>query len=1810
MDPQADHNQSKPGRDHQVQRDLHHNIPRLRRELQPQSQPIQVQKDWPQYPGRELQDLPFEQSTQSYTELFSQQHYPQADNNIDEKQLAELEEQIKQEYIQQNHQRHWYYARFCHYFAKRRIEQINLPDYHASLLKLRLQNQGVSQRSHPKSTDGPKVEDYFRRLEVFLTAKGPEKSQEVFSNTWNACHSPPYPIFPSGGPAYQNKVARLYQIDIECKLKFYTLLQGGLNVYKVFQQSNDHSDIVGWFHPHQERQHQFVTVETINEPFTFTIPDSFWPTFEGTQIEVNCFVETTSKIKYFFCFDPPVGLNEIPFWNPETRLKGLGSGSSSNGKETVRRRSMSPKKAARSLKKKNSSAKFGRGMDGSCSNEEVKKSSPSLSPRRDSGIESELASKDSIHTITPYDVEEDMVKPLNVESLSSDSGDTDVDTIGEVENVSGLEKEQEKKMDENLDHGLEAFLTPIKSKGEDVPFIDTDDANGEGSNDFSLSLIGLGCMMASNNKLFRVGKGKEERQVETPNRDSNDDAFVTNNLVGIKRMSPKDLPRLNTIGLVRDTCQQLASTGSENELERLLSREQGSEHESPDEYSHIGITQENFKTADLTGRDATSSPESECELERIFSLSREQISEPETLDEHLADEQISGIRSLDNFSDVSEENRRDASIQDFSFRVPYLVRKAGVSVSISPPRFCRSDAPSPSAEILGEVCSLKETEFCASGLKNTVVDEVGRSVTLGSSEESLDGSAQMEDACMFASLEGVSSNCGSAISWSVMRNIKADPFMVKDSEVGSCSDVSVDGLTGAGAEAEDQFDGIQVKVISSSQRRLRDTELDFPSIENYEALPIYDESIDSIEVEDDGDIVSSSERFSPITQGVLSSMTPKHSVPYAIKNNRIPPASYHASIYSSLRPEYVETFDGNSPEESLIGAEGCSEGESEEEMGYIEPQDFWMQACKGKMISKTEREVDTETEVETDEEERQYLLEMGRNMKKRNPGLLGPTVDEDGRVLMGISPARFDGAPRTIRRSIPQMDGPNSPPLLEVDSGPAERIWSPSPRKKLQKVNRSKSPNSMKKSSSSSLGRIFQNSKVEGMEGEIRDLRTEVEELKKMVDNLERELKVVKSIEENGCVAAEKMKRRMNEVWGAIYGKGWDGEKIGEVGEDWKDRDEVECTREVRDAGLLRVVGRMKREMNEKGEKFKESDEFWKERGIEPYEMDLMLPIPTEPESRRNKEKEKDEDPMRVDTSTPMEIPEEEVSKYVATSKGLETNDSLTSQYLEFEDAIISASSNLKPEEELSMWKKEKLDLRYQRKSLENDVRKFRYMVKEALGIELDVAGLGLSSGLGSSLGSRADGAVAVEVDGCEFEESDGGDGEKGREDWMLEEIAEVVEEAPVEISVEIQKDIGREVKEMLDDAEVVDLMVSSPLPPYPVQAIERNLSTFPQHPLTLQRSEDSSISYRGESEEIPVEVEKQVKKMLHNVWVQNVAKIKRFEELPDTDHSLGRYDPVVRMVLWNIIKRNFSREEIERMRWDVSKEGGSGKGRAIFGDSFEERKIREGTGDQQESTQLSEKLDEGCIPDKGPKYIEHLAYLSKAKRTNISRGNINRGMRPIEGCLGLVDMNGGEKIGSWKPGNAEMRELIETGAISAREIGGGKGKGKEMEGEMEKGKKVDSLQDEIAKGKAKEKAVEEAEEKKVEYLMRHVLGRQEVERARMEEWWEIERGRDLEEIRRLGREVEVLRGEVANLKMGVSGVGRGRGRTNMRKRDVCGDEDSGDSEDSGESGEEDGEGERDEENGYGGGGGNAYGNANKKGFWDWVGGGILWRQD
>lgn len=730
----------------------------------------------------------------------------------------------------------------------------------------------------------------------------------------------------------------------------------------------------------------------------------------------------------------------------------IWAGSGSAGKETVRRRSRTPKKTAKSIRKEKRSARVGLGMDDSCSDDIIGYSSlsPGLSLKKDSGIDCEMVAEALANSAAFYDVEQDMVKPLNVGSLDSTTGS--INTIGRIEDgLKELRKEEIKIVDE-----LEAFSTPKKSKGKGIALVDLDDPEEDSTWDFTQSLFSLDRMLASTDKIPRA-ENEENIQGVSPTKVSDGDVFLAPSQVGI---SPKDLPPRHTAGLTQVVNQHPVVIESVNDLGSISSPGQASKHDKPDEPSFCLISPEIPQTISEASSRGINSSESENELEKIFSKGQKQvsepgtphgrlqgehssdvakaiinapISEPGTLDEYPPDKDpIPDTKPLRNTLDASQEKRRNATIGGFSLLVPHIVREAKDSLYITPSRFSGNDTPSSSAEGLGEVTSLKEIEFCASGLKNHVTDEleVEGNSTLGNLELNVGNPAQMEDDHILSSLEGFSSNLGSPMSLSVMGSRESDPFTSIDVEVGSCSRASVDCSAKAKAENDEKSTCAQ-----ESDRLLQEFKVRYPLIKGDEPLPSYDASVNSIEAENECDI-ERSEAFSPVHQNVIASMTPKHdyverrSQRVRDTNNLLRGGIFLESKYPhdpargraasqpsrpgmnwfpprSRRPSAVNKFEGTGSEEWLLGKGDFSE--SETEMRYEEPEGFWMQDSEGKMTGTTKTNAEMETEAETDEEG-QYLLAMDRKMKKRNPGLFEPMFDENDREFMGISQYSVDGS--------------------------------------------------------------------------------------------------------------------------------------------------------------------------------------------------------------------------------------------------------------------------------------------------------------------------------------------------------------------------------------------------------------------------------------------------------------------------------------------------------------------------------------------------------------------------------------------------------------------------------------------------------------------------------------------------------------------------------------------------------------------------------------------------------------------------------
>ncbi|KAF5876340.1 uncharacterized protein Bfra_002745 [Botrytis fragariae] len=1140
---------------------------------------------------------------------------PEPVEDID-KQILELEKQIEQEYK-----------------VSAIAAQYDTAEKPTAIIPKQLQIKDLL---------GADIEDQFEKLAAAqLTCVFPQLKQKYLERNWEAilCGERPLPPF---HPAVlsPHRVPKLFKIEIRILVKAYTILESSLSVCKIPTQEYVRSIDIESVHERQEFQlHKACTAVAYTSDILH-IPDSLLPvTKEGVRIAVQSFARVGELVSYLYCFDPPLSPETVPLENPEAKYKDLDivfpvdeAGTKSvSGKETVRRRERTPIKTGTVLKKRKSSAKIGSGMDGSSSTEDSGKSSPGPGPRRDSVIDSIMASEtdsdESIVTvvsIATYDVEEAMVKPLNVGSLD---GEGNLIAIGEI--GSGLQMLREEKMDKNLQEGSEHSSTPSKVNGNGIAPMDMDDSNGEDADDFSSSLRGLSRIMASNYRMFRASREEEDRI-----KDSDNNVFAQKESVDTKYGIPTSLPLPSEIvGIpAEDTqavwheyafagsknepdshitsaasCIRKNSSEGENELERLFRVDSvhTSESEKKDRYLDIKFT--HAIDIDLNLKE-------EKEPEKIVKSPHEQLWD-----------EIS--KSVDKALDASQENRRKESIRGFSLKVPHLVQEAkqGLYRSPSPTRSSASN------EMVGEVSSLKEIEFCASGLKDRGVGE-GNLVT---NIEGLGGdcSARMhrKDDRAIASLEGVSSNLGSPISLSVMGRggrDYAEAGLEKD--VGElCVGVGVDGENCASSDSPCR----QVKL------RVPGEEIDGDFSDHKGTRE------DSVERENERDIANS-ERFSPVHQRVIQLMTPKHGRYHTVKaKGGKTPASYRmfesqahektasqelggiamerkASQYpakerafsqpcwsndlhwvhqyssGSFRADESKDSSGDGSEEWLLGKEGRSEIEEEMEK-------FWRANSEGPMaqFGKAMEKMDTETEIE-----RKKLPAMDREMKRKmvDLGSWKFTTDENGRVSMGSSQVKYRDVPTIIRRSLPQLDGPTSPPLLAVES-PAGSTRSPSPRKKLQKVNRSKSP-SLMKTSSSSLGKIFQNSRVEGMEGGMRDLRREVEELKNMVGRLEREFggAVEFGVEDVGKVGG-RLGDKVKDVWSVVYGKDW------EEGGVWINLEEIEWMREVRDVGLLKIVGRMKKKSDTE-EVARVVDGFLKGKQNKSFEKDLMIPNLKNPE--------------------------------------------------------------------------------------------------------------------------------------------------------------------------------------------------------------------------------------------------------------------------------------------------------------------------------------------------------------------------------------------------------------------------------------------------------------------------------------------------------------------------------------------------------------------------------------------------------------------
>ncbi|TGO25751.1 hypothetical protein BPAE_0073g00170 [Botrytis paeoniae] len=1219
---------------------------------------------------------------------------PEPVEDID-KHILELEEQIEEEY-----------KVFCHRRSIRHSGNINPDNSKAYVAELEQTLSDTRQRSQElqiKALLGADIIDQFEKLVATqLTCVFPQLEQKYLERNWEPilCGERPLPLFPPGGPIYPDRVPKLFKIEIKIVVKAYTILESSLSICKITKQEYVRSIVIESVHELQESQFHKACTAVAYTPDILPISDSLLPiTKEGGRIAVQSFARVGEIVSYLYCFDPPLSPETVPLENREVKYKDLDivfpvdeantrsvKWGISCGKETVRRRERTPTKTGTILKKRKSSAKIGLGMDGSSSTGDIGKSSPGPSPRRDSGVDSVMASEadsdESIITvisIPTYDVEEDMVKPLNVGLLD---GEGNLLAIGKIESTSKMLREE--KMNRNLHDELEHSSTPSRVKENGIAPIDMDESDGEDTDNFSQSLRGLSRIMASNYRMFRARREEEDRI-----KDSDNNVFAKKDSVDTKHSISTSLPLpSDIIGMpAEDTqavwheyafagskneldshvtsaasCINKNSSESENELERLFrvdSVHTSEPHISDGYLSYEISTPINMKefvfdsenenklacysnvecVQDSETEKKDKYPDIKFTHKLDIDLNVEEEKEPEKIvkspHEQLWDE-IS--KSVDKALDASQENRRKESIRGFSLKVPHLVHEAkqGLYRSPSPTRSSKSN------EMVGEVSSLKETEFCASGLK----DHGMREGSLLTGIEELDGncSAQMQrkNDHAIASLEGISSSFESPISLSVMGRGErdyAEAGLEKD-EGELCVGVSV------GVDGEN-------RALSDSP--CRQVKIRIPGNEDDGDFPGYKGTReDSVERENERDIANS-ERFSPVHQRVIQLMTPKHGRYHTVREKGgKTPVNYRmfesqinektvsqelgsiamerkASQYSakerafsqpcwsndlnwfhqcspgSFRADKSKDSSGDGSEEWLLGKEGRSEIEEEMET-------FWKVNSEGPMAQfrKAMEKMDTETEIER--EERNKLPVMDRKMKRKmvDLGLWEFPTDENGQVLMGRSQVKFRDVPTIIRRSMPQLDGPSSPTLLAVDS-PAGSTRSPSPRKRLQKVNRSKSP-SLMKSSGSSLGKIFQNSRVEGMEGEMRDLRREVEELKNMVGRLERELEGAVDFggEDVGKIGG-RLGDKVKDVWSVVYGKDCEEEKIGEEGGSWINLEEIEWMREVRDVGLLKIVGRMKKDRDMK-KIMRAVDGILKEKQNKSFEKDLMVPSSINPE--------------------------------------------------------------------------------------------------------------------------------------------------------------------------------------------------------------------------------------------------------------------------------------------------------------------------------------------------------------------------------------------------------------------------------------------------------------------------------------------------------------------------------------------------------------------------------------------------------------------
>lgn len=1493
-----------------------------------------------------------------------------------------------------------------------------------------------------------------------------------------------------------------------------------------------------------------------------------------------------------------------------------GSGSSS-GKETVRRKPMTPKRIGRGLRKRYSSARVGMGMDDSCSVDNFGSLSQSMTPAEcDSGIECDIESESSDTTISSYDVEEDMVNPLDVGAL--DNGLSSAEIFPTPKAHKGKDSKDMTIVDSE-DDGMKSRGTKVLERIKaNVQRLDEDKKKFEilkydtlirkrlptprDDNQFGasgtvdpldsrtpLSVTDNHNVVVSGNMDLQGLQNQRQKRPQPSDESSDGGVLLTKNLDHTNRMTPKHLPRLKTAGLTQKDRQHFTYNEFDNVLEDVLIAE---------EVIHSESLNGNADVVAAAVYRSTMNSEEQSVFEESLDISQQQLSELDALDEH-PDDDIWHEKYGNKHPYLPEVDILDTNIRNSSIEVPSLVSEVGESRNTSSLQSCENGTP------------LEEKKPCASGLKRNIWNKdwgpsylVIPDVILGSRTRSKNQSTSV-------SLEGVSDNL-SASSSSATR-AQSDSSEAKVDETPSWSSLSAN--TSAEAEVEDgKFQFVAHFLTPSSRTQSPLLEHDLSGIGS-EALSSFEKLANPSEYEEDN--TEDFESFSPVHRmggpnGTPLSIGLKYGfdIKARVDSGEIedvrnilssgscspvyPIADYLGSkVYSSdlyqrdygIPPAYDREHGFNlKGKNNLADAEDERNIEDSERFSpvneriisaltpkqtismYRKDEDYEISRSHNASISSSFKSPDVEGPIKS-------ILNGGKTCLPNSEPAADAKVQINERKLGFHLDTKFN----TVRRSMMQLDGPNSPPLLAVDPGPVERTWSPSPRKKLQKVNRSKSPSNMLKSSNSSLGRIFQNSRVEGMEGEIRDLRADVGDLKGLVDGLEKRLKGMEDNQERGAQRSAQVEDKTNEIWRALFGKEWNGEKFCEEGEYWKDFEEVECMRSVRDAGLLRVLGGMKQEMDEEKKEMGRDERFWKEGVIEKSVKDSNISAESTPQKRDKGKGIKD---VRTDTHNSFQY---QRSEQLALAE-VEKNNDLMSRIWTLENHV---NGILEREGESASLEVQELTASL---SL-NKIRSFSDLP------ELDKGGRyspGLKIRLCKSLMENFD---REEIESMMRNDTSGkgkallgkldemGEKEEGREQHdsdSLESLAEVFDKGH-------NPDVN--VESVFEDEKVAYQDVSS----------KDSLNQFQEREASpgIQEMKSQRLD-KGKRKEIKgsfVSLKKRKKSRGQiGSWRPNAEEL---EELIENEGS--------------------SAEKVLGLDSKKSKGKGREKGKG--------KEMKEVLEDEGSSARLQEEgfftINLGDVKEQGREQKEEMDTEEKPISSQDEFARKEEQVQNLE---------------YWMR-NLAIRSLAEKKKIDTEE-------------------KTTCSKDELVR--------EQEKVQNLEYWIRYLAMSSLEEKKMIQGEWETERGRHKEESARLRGLVEDLRGliwgcggeegtgdeEGAGDEEGKGGKGKNKGEgdgdegmgkvkgvnfgecqcgglygggkpsnvANMRERDVCRGEGGMEEERKDGSSEDNGISENDDdgESGYGydfgigigSANASANGNGNGKGFWDWLGGSILWRQD